>query len=88
MSKTSLLLSKVATFLAGAGAGACLAIVIDGAIRGESPRLGFFPPESSSRWWEGPCSSGYTGAEVTPAREGFGPAPWSARVRPFVPASG
>lgn len=36
MSKTSLILSKVATFLAGAGAGACLAIVIYGAVRGES----------------------------------------------------
>ena len=35
MSKSSLVLTKVATFLAGAGAGACFAILIYGAVRGE-----------------------------------------------------
>ncbi len=35
MSKSSLVLTKVATFLAGAGAGACFVIVIYGAIQGE-----------------------------------------------------
>lgn len=35
MSTSSLLPSKVATFLAGAGAGACFAILIYGAVRGQ-----------------------------------------------------
>ncbi len=36
MSKSSLVLTKVATFLTGAGAGACFAILIYGWIRGDS----------------------------------------------------
>ena len=35
MSQSSLVLSKVAIFLAGAGAGACFVIVIYGAVQGE-----------------------------------------------------
>jgi hypothetical protein len=35
MSTSGLLLAKVATFLAGAGAGACFVIVIYGAVQGE-----------------------------------------------------
>ena len=35
MSKSSLVLTKVATFLAGAGAGACFAILIYGLVQGE-----------------------------------------------------
>ena len=35
MSKSSLVLSKVVTFLAGAGTGACFAILIYGAVQGQ-----------------------------------------------------
>ena len=38
MSKSSLVLAKVVTFLAGAGAGACFAILIYGAVQGEDTR--------------------------------------------------
>jgi len=43
MSKSSLVLTKVATFLAGAGAGACFAILIYGAITGEATPSGLLP---------------------------------------------
>ncbi len=44
MSKSSLVLTKVATFLAGAGAGACFAILIYyGAIKGEATPSGLLP---------------------------------------------
>lgn len=36
MSPSSLVLAKVATFLAGAGAGACFVILIYGSIQGEA----------------------------------------------------
>lgn len=44
MSKSSLVLTKVATFLAGAGAGACFTILIYyGAIQGEATPSGLLP---------------------------------------------
>ena len=43
MSKSSLVLTKVATFLAGAGAGACFAILIYGAIQDEATPSGLLP---------------------------------------------
>ena len=43
MSESSLVLTKVATFLAGAGAGACFAILIYGAILGEATPSGLLP---------------------------------------------
>ena len=43
MSKSSLVLTKVATFLTGAGAGACFVILIYGAIQGEATPSGLLP---------------------------------------------
>lgn len=43
MSKSSLVLTKVATFLAGAGAGACFVILIYGSIQGEATPSGLLP---------------------------------------------
>lgn len=43
MSKASPFLTKVATFLSGAGAGACFVILIYGAIQGEETPSGLLP---------------------------------------------
>lgn len=43
MPKSSLLLTEVATFLAGAGAGACFVILIYGATLGEATPSGLLP---------------------------------------------
>ncbi len=43
MSTSSLALTNVATFLAGAGAGACFAILIYGAIQGEATPFWLLP---------------------------------------------
>ena len=43
MSESALLLTKVATFLAGAGAGACFVILVYGSIQGEATPSGLLP---------------------------------------------
>lgn len=43
MSKSGLVLTQVATFLAGACAGACFVILIHGAIQGEATPSGLLP---------------------------------------------
>ena len=52
MSKSSLVLAKVVTFLAGAGAGACFAILIYGAVQGEdTPPQDGVPANHELRRW-------------------------------------
>jgi hypothetical protein len=43
MSKASPVLTKVATFLSGVGAGACFVILIYGAVQGEATPSGLLP---------------------------------------------